>query len=251
MGQRVVTAAVPTTPAAPPQHRVRTVVGALVVALLLVWGVNGFQEYRSVATAREYWLSPRGEAGGIVYVALGDSTAQGVGASRPERGYVGRLADDLRRRTRSSVLVVNLSSSGATVSDVLAEQVPRLRALDADVVTVAVRGNDVRSYDAAAFPDQVEKLAGALPAGAFVADAPWFMHGKWERQARLASAALTRSASAHGLHVVPLHDTLEARGWTSMLTDFAPDWFHPNDRGHRVWAEAFWTSMSPSILSSG
>lgn len=28
-----------------------------------------------------------------------------------------------------------------------------------------------------------------------------------------------------------------------MVTDFAPDWFHPNDRGHRVWADAFWTAI--------
>ena len=31
-----------------------------------------------------------------------------------------------------------------------------------------------------------------------------------------------------------------------MLTDFAADWFHPNDRGHRVWADAFWDEMAPA-----
>jgi lysophospholipase L1-like esterase len=29
-----------------------------------------------------------------------------------------------------------------------------------------------------------------------------------------------------------------------MLTQFAADWFHPNDRGHRVWADAFWARIS-------
>jgi len=28
-----------------------------------------------------------------------------------------------------------------------------------------------------------------------------------------------------------------------MITDFAADWFHPRDRGHRVWAGAFWEAM--------
>ena len=31
-----------------------------------------------------------------------------------------------------------------------------------------------------------------------------------------------------------------------MITDFAADWFHPNDRGHRVWADAFWEAIDRS-----
>lgn len=30
----------------------------------------------------------------------------------------------------------------------------------------------------------------------------------------------------------------------AMLNQYAADWFHPNDRGHRVWADAFWQQMS-------
>lgn len=29
-----------------------------------------------------------------------------------------------------------------------------------------------------------------------------------------------------------------------MLTDFAADWFHPRDRGYRIWADAFWEAMA-------
>jgi len=29
-----------------------------------------------------------------------------------------------------------------------------------------------------------------------------------------------------------------------MLTQFAADWFHPNDRGYRVWAETFWVEIA-------
>ena len=36
-----------------------------------------------------------------------------------------------------------------------------------------------------------------------------------------------------------------------MLTHFAADWFHPNDRGHRVWADAFWDRMSPGLALLG
>ena len=37
-----------------------------------------------------------------------------------------------------------------------------------------------------------------------------------------------------------------------MLTDFAADWFHPNDRGSRVWADAFWIVLKDlPALSAG
>jgi hypothetical protein len=32
-----------------------------------------------------------------------------------------------------------------------------------------------------------------------------------------------------------------------MLTHFAADWFHPNDRGHRVWADAFWSEIMKDL----
>lgn len=229
-----------------PKHLLRMMLTTLLVAMLAAWGANLVQEYRGVGTARAYWSTAQGRTGGLLYVALGDSTAQGVGASRPERGYVGIVAANLRRRTGLPVLVVNLSSSGAKVGDVLADQVPRLRELRPDLVTVAVGGNDVRSYSAAAFAAQVDRLTAALPPGTFIADAPWFMHGRWERNAAQATTVITRSATAHRLAVVPLHAALEERGWTSMATDFAPDWFHPNDRGYRAWSAAFWTAISPT-----
>ena len=212
---------------------------------LLVWVVKLVQLHRSVESYRAHWSQPRGEPGGLLYVALGDSAAQGVGASTPERGYVGLLAERLRRTSARPVQVVNLSASGARIGDVLTTQLPRLRELSPDVVTVAVGGNDLRRYDALTFEQQVRALAAALPEGAYVADLPYFMHGRWERDAQAAADLVTASAREHRLVPVPLHEVLRAQGWSAMLTQFAADWFHPNDRAHRVWAQAFWSQMSP------
>ena len=229
-----------------PRHPILGVLVALLVVTLSVWSANLVGEYRGVTAARTYWSTSEGQPGGLLYVALGDSTAQGVGASRPDRGYVGLVAERLRRRTGQRVQVVNLSSSGAKVADVIKDQLPRLRMLQPDLVTVAVGGNDVRSYDAARFSTQVNQLTAALPAGTFIADGPWFMHGRWDQHADQAARAVTTSAAARGLTVVPLHRVLKAQGWKAMATDFAPDWFHPNDRGYRVWASAFWTAIGPT-----
>jgi acyl-CoA thioesterase I len=216
----------------------------VLVLLLVVWAVKLTQVLRSVESSRQFWSQPRGEEGGLLYVALGDSAAQGIGASRPERSYVGLLAARLHEATGEPVRVVNLSRSGARIDDLVQRQLPQLLALQPDLVTVAIGGNDIRSYDSAAFAAHVGALTAALPPGTLVADAPYFMHGRWERDAREASRTVTDSARARGHVVVPLHETQRAEGWPAMFTHFSADWFHPNDRGYEVWADAFWERIT-------
>ncbi|WP_340292645.1 SGNH/GDSL hydrolase family protein [Aquipuribacter hungaricus] len=222
----------------------------LAASALTLWTAKLLRVKRGVGRARRYWSNPQGEPGGLLYVALGDSTAQGVGASRPERGYVGLVAQQMREQTHAAVQVVNLSRSGARIDDVLSDQLPRLAALRPDLVTVGIGGNDLLTYDPAAYVRQVSALTAALPPGTVVADAPYLMHGHWERDAERAADLLTRSAEGHGLVVVPLHDALRREGWSAMATQFAADFFHPNDRGHRVWAEAFWSGILQSPVAT-
>ncbi len=212
-------------------------------AVVAVWAVKCVRVGRSVDRYARYWAAPQGEPGGLLYVALGDSAAQGVGASSPERGYVGLLADRMRARTGMPVQIVNLSQSGATLHDLIRDQLPLLAKLRPDVVTVDIGGNDVLRYHPRRFGDDVCLLTGGLPQGAAVADVPYFMHGRWERRAADATAVLAGCVRANNLRSVPLHDAEQSRGWKAMLTDYAADWFHPNDRGHRVWADAFWSEL--------
>lgn len=209
----------------------------------VVWGVKLVRLRRSVEAYQQFWSQPRGAAGGLTYVALGDSAAQGIGARRPEHGYVGLLADRLRERSGRPVLVHNLSGSGARIDDVLRTQLPRLRELSPDVVTVAVGGNDVRAFDLTTFEQQVQRLTDALPPGSFVADVPYFGHGSRGRDAQRAADLVRAHARAAGHVPVLLHEALRDEGWRAAVTQFAADWFHPNDRGYRVWADAFWEHL--------
>ena len=232
-----------------PARRHRLLSAGLAAVIVLVgWrGVRLVQLRRSIEAYRDFWSEPRGEPGGLVYVALGDSSAQGIGASRPDRGYVGLLADRLRAATGRPVQVVNLSRTGAEVADVVAHQLPRLSGLAPDVVTVAVGANDVTRFDRDRFRTDVDALVAGLPAGAFVADVPWFMHGAVGRNSGEAAGYVAAGAGARGLPVASLYRATRDRGWTAMLTDFAADWFHPSDRGHRVWADAFWAVIEPAV----
>ena len=187
-----------------------------------------------------WWRDTGLEQGELLYVALGDSAAQGVGASLPGRSYVGLIARHLRERTGRSVRVVNLSVSGARLREALAIQLPLLRGLEPDILTVAVGANDIAAFDPARFEQELEELYSALPPGAIVADLPSFYIGVAEKNVRLANAVVRRLARRYGFEVAPLHAATTRQGVARYaLNQVAADFFHPNDRGYRVWASAF------------
>src|SRR5580692_10560389 len=77
-----------------------------------------------------------------LWVVLGDSTAQGLGAPSPDHGYVGQVLGALRQRTGLPWRVLNLSVSGALIRDVLNQQLPRVPA-SASLVTCGIGFNDI------------------------------------------------------------------------------------------------------------
>jgi lysophospholipase L1-like esterase len=194
-----------------------------------------------------YWRARREMPGDILYVAIGDSAAQGIGASRPARSYVGVIAKRVEKLSGKSVRVVNLGISGATLSTALEKELPRFArlkpALLADaIVTVSIGANDIASWDPERFSAQVEELFARLEQlapHAIVADLPSFYFLPGERKATAGNRILRAAAARHGLRVVDLHDTMKHEGMRGVATQFAGDLFHPNDRGYDVWANAF------------
>lgn len=195
----------------------------------------------------KYWSRPVGQSGGLVYVAMGDSAAQGIGASSPQKGYVSLLAKSIKAKTGKEVQVINISKSGATIEDVIKNQMPLLAKLKPDIITLDIGGNDLRKYSSMEFNVSITELTAQLPKKTFIADTPYFMHGVWERQAVEASRVLTQQAQLNGITVAPLHMTMKSKGWPSMLYMYAPDLFHPNNKGYEVWHDAFWKVIEPSI----
>jgi acyl-CoA thioesterase-1 len=187
----------------------------------------------------KWWRDHAKQRGELLYVAIGDSAAQGIGASRPDHSYVGVLADDIRERTGRSLRVVNLSVSGATVGLAVRDQLPRFEKMRPDVVTVAIGANDIAEWHAPAFARGIRTVFDAVPKHAIVAELPCFYFPRNERRVAEANRILHAAAAERGLVVVPLHEATRRQGVRGILTDFANDWFHPNDRGYRVWAGVF------------
>jgi lysophospholipase L1-like esterase len=207
-------------------------VGALAAR---AWGV-----FRDVARYADYWRERAHADGDLLYIALGDSTAQAVGAARPELGYVSRLADDLATRTGRTVRVVNLSVSGARVADLLESQLPVLRTLlertpEPALVTVSIGANDVGRIEADEFRRLVREFVDVLPPGSRVADVPAFRDRRRRSARNLAAVIRDVVGLRPDLVVVELHAVTQRLG----LRDYGGDFFHPSARGYDRYYRAF------------
>lgn len=188
----------------------------------------------------DHWRERKaGPPGSLLYVALGDSAALGLGASMPQRGYVGVLADEIGALTGAPVRVRNLAIDGATLAVVIEDELPRLERLRPTVCTLDIGANDVWTFEAGRFRHELERICAALPPGSVVADLPSFSFIPVAGRVRAANRIVHEVAPRYGHLVAPLNATTAVGGPFDALRGSAGDLFHPNDRGHRRWAEAF------------
>lgn len=174
-----------------------------------------------------------GARDGPLWVVLGDSTAQGIGASSFDRGYVGQMRERLDRCAPTPWRVLNLSRSGDRLADVLANQLPRLRVLGAPpaLVSCIVGANDMFKTPLWVIGRRLRELCAALPAEAVIGSIPQGLLGF---RARATNTMIAVEAATHGLRVA---DIWRASGppWQGK---YAPDNFHPNDAGYQSWTLA-------------
>jgi lysophospholipase L1-like esterase len=175
-------------------------------------------------------------ADGPLWVVLGDSAAQAVGASAHDLGWVGLVHEQLGPAWR----VVNLSRSGARTREVVDVQWPRGRELAPDLVTAVVGGNDAVHTSLSAWLRDAGDLLVALPPGAVVSTVA---RGVRERKTRQVNAVIRQRAAQRGLRVADL--------WGRTGPPYKglyADGFHPNDAGYRQWADAVTEALSLPVI---
>lgn len=167
-----------------------------------------------------------------VYVALGDSLTQGIGASSLDATWVHILTEQLRRGGRP-VRLLNLSKSGGKIGDVLDDQLPRIADLGRipTVVTCTVGSNDlIGSVRFNATVHKMGTLLSEIPDHSVVATLP-------DRGSVVARSFNKRLRTAAAEACIELAEVapLAFRGRRT----FASDWFHPSDFGYQAWLQAF------------
>lgn len=241
---------------------------ALALIALAAVACNGGGEQEEVAPI----LAP---AAGGVYLALGDSVADGSGASDPETtDYVALVAEALQPRFGGALAVQSLAVGGHTTETLIAEQLPlaldALKRGDVRLVTITIGGNDLSQYGAyeACLLDpadsacplengllEVERrldeilsaLTSAGPGAAITIQLyPNLFSGtghEFTRQAETAfgllNGVIASVAARYDVLVAdPRRDFAGAGARLTHLLDRTPD-AHPNDEGYRVIADAF------------
>ena len=207
-------------------------------------------------------MLPRDRGSAPTYVALGDSTVEGVGASSPENPYVSRRHARLRW-VYPEAGMSSLGVGGASAADVAREQLPRAAALGPQLVTLSIGPNDItRGRPIEAYDRDVDAIFGTLaretPAVVVanllpdLAQAPRF--GPEEklavgRRAAEFNEALARRAREHGVEIVDLYapSQQEVPDRPSLLSE---DNYHPSDEGYARWAELMWRGVEARIATS-
>jgi acyl-CoA thioesterase-1 len=173
---------------------------------------------------------------GPLWVVLGDSTAQGIGAPTYTEGYVGQLRQALDEDAETPWRVLNLSKSGARAADVLDRQLPLLEALTAPpaLVTCAIGANDIvrNRTPLPVLVDQLRRIMARLPEGAIIATLP---QGLSRERTEAVNAIIRDEAPAAGLLVADVW----ARTGPPWRGKYAQDGFHPGVLGYADWAAAF------------
>ena len=215
------------------------IIGLLVLGevLALIW------LFSTVSSYKIFWIQKAKEPGEITYLALGDSAAQGIGATSPSRGYVGLIATRLEAQTNKKVRIVNLSKTGAKMEDYLQEQAPKIKDFKADYVTIEIGANDISVFQADKFRSDFKKVLQSLPEGSFVSNMPLFN----SRPMSSSSAKQASEIIKAELKSYPKLNFVDLQKQTSehqSIFGFAPDLFHPNDFSYKNWADAFWKRIN-------
>lgn len=195
-----------------------------------------------------------------VYVAMGASDTQSVGASREDMGYVYQILRRLRAETGANWKLENVGKSGALVTDLAERQAPLAVRFKPKVITIWTGGNDVRgNISLTTFEQNLERIfqtlttktdaviaAANLPR---MAEQPFTatMSASEQQQMRSRADAInditTRLARKYGVHVVDLG----AGDLMYSPANMAADGLHLNDQGHTGLAERFWAVLEEAV----
>jgi lysophospholipase L1-like esterase len=229
-------------------------------AILAALAVLAALAASSRAAAEPARMLPLAREDGLLYVALGDSTVSGAGASRVEHNFVSRLAARLGREY-GQARAKNMGVPSATAVEVALRQVPEAIYLAPQLVTVTVGPNDVLDeVPIETFERNVqfilERLRQETRALIVVNLIPDFVRTPKFRVAPNATAmaeqirrfneVLVRQAGEQGAVLVDLYGPSQA-ALPAHPHVVSADGYHPSDAGYELWAQLMWGAIEPRV----
>jgi acyl-CoA thioesterase-1 len=196
----------------------------------------------------------------FVFIAIGDSTVEGVGATHPSRSYTGIIYSMIKEQFPKASYH-NFGKFGASSKSVIDDQLGKAIELNPDLVTISVGANDINEK---VLPPKfsrnlrviIEKLQKETSAKIVINNLPDFTSSAAisPMHRRISSLVISRYnkaiekvASEYDVFFVDLykHSKLYAKHYPELI---AEDNFHPSDFGYALWANTIMTAIQSHIF---
>lgn len=195
----------------------------------------------------------------FVYVALGDSTVEGVGASNKNKSYPS-LIHNFIKADHSATKFYNFGQRGATTSDVIHNQLEQTLALKPDLITISIGANDIfHAARVKTFEKRINYILQTLvqntqaiivittiPDFSLVSAFPKVFRKYCELRSRIFNTVIKDSVHDSGVILVDLYSQVKAFG-RSHPDLIASDGLHPSDVGYLFWAETITSKLQDML----
>ncbi len=207
--------------------------------------------FKWLAKLRKLFWQPKK----FVYISLGDSTAEGIGASHPSKSYPALVFRKIKQDKKEAVFY-NLGKGGARIKDVIESQLPKAIELKPDLVTISVGGNDLHQrtrlkHFEKDFFKLIKTLNEETSATIIISNIPdvsllpslsIFVRYLSKFLTRRLNRVIYRHAKRFKCILIDLYDG--SKTYSKKYSDLiSKDGFHPSDRGYSLWANAIIESL--------
>ncbi len=231
---------------------IKTLLTILVVYLVIEFGLFAYKYYHlPKLVVIDQSNKTLGSGPNIKYIAAGDSTGVGYGASSLEKTYTYQLAQFFAKT--HTVEYKNISVVGYKTQDVLDKQVQEIINFKPDIITISMGPNDATHLVSPSkilenYKAIIAKLEQGTTAKIYITDIanfdnatvlPFVFYKFIEYRSSKINPQLL-SLEDDRVKIIDIHNF----GWSEApfnnreLT-YAADHFHPNDLGYQNWTNAF------------
>ncbi|MEK7559208.1 MAG: SGNH/GDSL hydrolase family protein [Patescibacteria group bacterium] len=186
----------------------------------------------------------------FVYVAIGDSTVEGIGASHSSKSFPSLVFEKIKKDKEEAVFH-NLGKGGAKVRDVIDSQLPKTIELKPNLITISVGGNDLHRrtklkhfekdyfYLIKTLKEKTDAriIISNIPDVSLLPSLSIFVRYLAKFMTRRLNRVIDKHAKQFRCILIDLHggSKTHSKKHAGLISG---DGFHPSDKGYSLWANA-------------
>jgi lysophospholipase L1-like esterase len=198
----------------------------------------------------------------FVYVAIGDSSVEGVGASHHTKSYPSLVFEKIKQ-SHPQGEYHNLGKSGDRIKHVVKNQLPQVLELKPNLITISIGVNDIRGHIKLSQYEKdltylIEILQRKTDAKIIINNIPDFSSlPTLPIYIRIASKILIhrfnksieKISDNFGLTLVDIFKVSRQfyKQWRNLISS---DGYHPSDAGYALWAQAVIENLKQNISNT-